>query len=913
MEKKLPLKARSGKKSPFEKKKPRTLLTGRATSDLNRSMREVNKLIFVQDFERASKVLRQLSNRHPADYEVQFRRIEVACRTEELTDVYREYQERAMQTPQVMALSLAATMAEIRLLEMNASEGREPDELINPSLQLGSRGDVTGLSLDTERSGLGTRLRLPILPQGVGGARSSVFLARSFRVVRNPLVADDAVPADMPHLPESYADANQADSPLFFQDNSIQAVLAPCVQHALEMRDLHPGNYATWFVLGCAFEFAGQLAQAIEAWTRALELNPKSVAVLATMAELQQIGVIPTEDQDYAESFEAIDKYLVHGTFDTHTELYKEFLERKEYNLAIAALRSLGDWIQRQRGEVPPEIEVMCLLGAMKAYLLEGNSAAAEACKREAENLAIAVKKSPKSAAQVAFIGQLCEEYGLASLARVCFYSILISKEASTDLVVKTSAHCVTAHVSLSLKECLKTAYRNHQGHAEIRFCQLLCELALANVQVRSYMERKNKIRELISANDSAGALQLMNESLHETTEDAEVHYYLGELLSKLGSLERAKHHFSVMYDLDFLNSDSVVRYVNFLLKSREYFLAQDIARKAIDIPSVTVAQRAELHWARATALFAENENEDARQESDKALRIEPWNMTYIYLALKLQTPQRSDTNPLPHEGLVEDSEHLFGSKKKVMSDELLKRWLERGRGALAQGYMDYAYLLARCAFASKHTNDVVVDFFALAAAAYQSRIGAQHLLMLTQQKNNTTTFAELACCIARVYSYSGEWPLVDEWIDIAVKSGVEEKHTRSKLFELEALKLVMMGVHFKRAQNLLEAALDIYDSNQKVSADTGVLHGYLLLAQGDIKGGMEKMQSHIGESNSIQSLYFLVKGLERAGQLTGAEQEKIARLFLMTPTNVLEQKLIEEIYCTVGLHKSGRTVNLAS
>ena len=46
--------------------------------------------------------------------------------------------------------------------------------------------------------------------------------------------------------------------------------------------------------------------------------------------------------------------------------------------------------------------------------------------------------------------------------------------------------------------------------------------------------------------------------------------------------------------------------------------------------------------------------------------------------------------------------------------------------------------------------------------------------------------------CIARIYSQAMEWPLVDEWLDIAVKAGVEDKQVRSKLFELEALKLAL-------------------------------------------------------------------------------------------------------------------------
>ena len=208
--------------------------------------------------------------------------------------------------------------------------------------------------------------------------------------------------------------------------------------------------------------------------------------------------------------------------------------------------------------------------------------------------------------------------------------------------------------------------------------------------------------------------------------------------------------------------------------------------------------------------------------------------------------------------------------------------------------------------------NESVIEYFSKVGASYQPRLAAQQTLLLLQTGNNKWTFSHLAMCIARMYSQAMEWPLVDEWLDIAVKAGVEDKLVRSKLFELEALKLALNGTNFRKAQSLLEAALDIYDGSQKVPSETGVLHGYLILAQGNIKAGIEKMQTCMGESSSIQNLYFLIKGLERAGKLSGNEGDNILRLYNLAPTNMLEQKLIEEIYCTVGSYRTGSPVNLA-
>ncbi len=874
---------------------------------LTLSLTEVNKLIFVQDFEKASRVLGILSHKFPADYEVQFRRIEVACRTDELGEVCQDLRARALACPQIVALQYAATLAEIRYLEKIATEARSNEELVNPSLRIG-RGDVTGLSADAERHGsVAARHILPGMALNSPG-RVLGIISQNVRVMRNPEVADDLAPPDIPHLAEASADGAAIQSTEKY-DSRIDH---PAILNAQKIIENDPKNYASWFVFGCSLEYLGDLSGAIDAWAKAISLNPTALSTLATMAELQQIGAIPIDDVDYSERFESLDKYLVHGTFDTHTELYKEFLTRKEYALAIAALRTLGDWIQRQRGEVPAEIEVLCLFGAMKAYALEGNIPASDACKKEAELIAISVKKSPKNASQLAFIGQIAEEYGLTGLARMCFFSVLTHPEAEVELIVRTAAHCVTTGASPALKECLSVAYKNLKGHAEIRFCQLLCELNLLGVSVRHYMDRKNRIRALISQNDAGTALQLMSDSLADTEQDAEIHYYLGEVLTKLGALEQARTHFQSMYRLDPLNSESALRYVRFLVGQGMTDDLTEVLAESLALPGLTPAQSSELQWAQAKAFAGSNRIQDARSEIEKALKNDAWNPVYISLALDLFTPNET-LSPLPETGSISELQLLLSKKVILGAEQLEQKLLERGKASLRTGHNEYAFLLARCLFMLNPKNEDTIEFYSRAGAGVNSRSAAQQTLLFLSQTHvqREITLGNLASCIARVYSHSGEWTLVDEWIDIALKSGIDDKQTRSKLFELEALKLTFNGTDFRKAQSLIEAAIDTYENGQKVPADTGVLHGYLLLAQGDIKAGMEKMKTYIAGALTIQSLYFMVKGLERAGKLSGIERENIAHLFKMPPTNMLEQRLIEEIYCTVGLQKTGSVVNL--
>jgi len=368
-----------------------------------------------------------------------------------------------------------------------------------------------------------------------------------------------------------------------------------------------------------------------------------------------------------------------------------------------------------------------------------------------------------------------------------------------------------------------------------------------------------------------------------------------------------------MMYELDSLNVESVLRYLNFLIKTKEFFSAQEIARKTNEIQGLSQQQRSELHWARASALLAVGETEEAKQEIDRSLKTNPWNGQYLLVALKLSVPAAiRNAEPVFGEWTFNTLDTHITPEKSSLSEELIGQLLEHGRKALHAGLSEYAYTLGKILFMHHERNEIVIEFFSKVGAGYQPRLAAQQTLLLLQTGVEKWTFSHLAMCIARIYSQAMEWPLVDEWLDIAVKAGVEDKQVRSKLFELEALKLALHGTNFRKAQSLIEAAIDIYDGSQKIPAETSVLLGYLMLAQGNIKAGIEKMQTSMGESSSIQSLYFLIKGLERAGRLSGQEGENILRMYNLAPTNLLEQKLIEEIYCTVGSHRTGSPVNLA-
>ncbi|MBX9702765.1 MAG: hypothetical protein K2X39_01300, partial [Silvanigrellaceae bacterium] len=78
------------------------------------SLREANKYIFVQNFKEAEKILSTLSARFKSNYEIQFRRVEVACKTNSLDDLTLEFKKRFEENSQCLALHLSYLFSSIR-------------------------------------------------------------------------------------------------------------------------------------------------------------------------------------------------------------------------------------------------------------------------------------------------------------------------------------------------------------------------------------------------------------------------------------------------------------------------------------------------------------------------------------------------------------------------------------------------------------------------------------------------------------------------------------------------------------------------------------------------------------------------------------------------------------------------------
>ena len=507
----------------------------------------------------------------------------------------------------------------------------------------------------------------------------------------------------------------------------------------------------------------------------------------------------------------------------------------------------------------------------------------------------ISCKKAGESSEKISFLGQIAEEYELFPLARLCFFSVLTSPETSLKLASSTAAHCVSTFPSFSLKEVLHTAYLLHGGYSEIRFCQLLCNLHLQNVPIKRYIERRQLAQSALTKNDHFQALTLLQLCAKETDDDSEVHMALGEAFWKTGNVEQATVHFSRMYSLDSMNPEVAMKFVSHLIRIAEFGKAQQVAGQALELKTLSDSQSAELHWVKATGLKSSGNELEAQREMHKAVSFDPWTPNTLLLTLRLSDP--NEKSILPHGEILPQLDHLVESEKHILTESLQEKALERTVAALKNGYVDYAWALAKLLYLYGSSDDKIVEIYCSVGASWNSRNAAQQTLMLLQRQQEGKSLAVVSTTVATIYIHSAEWALFEEWRDIARASKIEEHFMRSKLFAQEALALVLQGKDTARAVTLLEGAIDYFENRGFIKEEHLLLLGYLGVLQGELKDGIEKMKRHLGENPSVVSLALLIKALRRGGAVFGSCDAYLAQLFLLHPQTPLERKLLDEVH----------------
>ena len=712
---------------------------------------------------------------------------------------------------------------------------------------------------------------------------------------------DDKIVLQTDPLQAAQACLLEREGPGPWNERNVQ----PPLLAALRMIQRHPTHYAVHYLCGCGAEYTGELNAAVEFWTQGLRANPKSLAILGSLSELQQIGALPVDQVDYTQKFESLDKYLVHGSYETHMQLYQVLMENNEYHHALGSLRSLVDWVQRHKGSVPVEMEAMSYLGAMRAYRQAGNVPASEACRKEAENVVLSFKKSDNDPAKMLALGKVADDYGQAPLSRICYFSVLLNPASPIELVLKSASHCVSTAPSQALKELLSTVYQMHGGHPEIRFCRLLCALSVAKVPIKSYVEKRSEARRYFLSNQIQTSAMALAGCLEQFEEDSEVLQMLAECLERMGRRGDASALYANAYVLDSLNPDVALKFVGHLIRLGEFSRAKKVAEQSLQIGSLTEKQKAELHWVMATGLG---------------------------LAMRLGAP--SDA-VLPHDSVNSRYDEFSVQTGGALDEDLERCLLERAKKALDLGFVEYSFTISKVLYRENKTSPQVVQFFATCAASWNSNAAVAQLMQLLSSTERICDVLDVAVVACEIEVEAGQWNMFRQWRDVAAASGLFQSEARTRVLYLEALALAIEGEQWTRAQALVESVMEIAtESEENAEAlasqrDPLVLQCYLLICQGEHGAGRDLLRQWQVDNMSLRNLYFSVKAMARFPKGVMPSPPKHVGLALLKSGNSdlfqdhlqafferpvnspLERWMVEEIHLAFGHLRPGQLARL--
>lgn len=330
--------------------------------------------------------------------------------------------------------------------------------------------------------------------------------------------------------------------------------------------------------------------------------------------------------------FEQVAPFNVYGNFETHRKLSRDFMEKDMFEEAELAIQALSQWWLDHKGSCPIEIRIYELLSTAKISEIQKDESLMEIRQTKAFGLCQQILDEGESSENVNyFVAKILEEHGEFQRALGFYKRILASDHGSTAMVQKIGGQFISHGEYGLAKEIFQEAYESHPENQDVRFCLLVSNLKLANVNVEEYLIGRERLRQLVeNGGDKVELLSLLHSLLAKFSQDSEVHFQLAEAYLKMSNLERASRHFEAMFLLDPKNFKTSLRYASYLMQFRNPEDALKIIESMENQKHRTSESQVESDWLKATYYARKKEFGQSTDLLRKILAVDPWNVSYL-------------------------------------------------------------------------------------------------------------------------------------------------------------------------------------------------------------------------------------------------------------------------------------------
>ena len=481
---------------------------------------------------------------------------------------------------------------------------------------------------------------------------------------------------------------------------------------------------AIYYGLGFAFEVSGNMDRAIYNYEQCINTDPGFYPGFFGLSQVYYQNGVEDKGDYFFYLFEEAAPYNVYGNFETHRRLSLDYLEKDHFEEARTAIGTLSDWWVENKGMCPPEIQVFESLMLARIYEKSGDRENAAFYLSQANVMGNQILNQKDVEESVLyFVAKSLEEFSNFETAYKFYKKILSSEVSSPEMVQKIGGQFLSMGEYKLARELFEEAYKVHADNPEIRFCRLVSGLKLDGVNVEEYLMSKERMRQLSkNPGDRVELLSLLHSLLARYKEDPDVLSSMAEVYLRLGNRDRARRHYTELYELDCHSRISALKYASFHMQYGDQQEGKRVLDGLENLETLSATHQAEIYWLKATWFRNAGEFQNSRQQVQKILQRDPWNVSYLVLdIINLTKLTKFDEDDSGEDPLLEElsrgvEENLnwsaFDSRTRSLADGHyieLAYLREKLRFLYADGDLRYLENLvkAACAFdASRATYD---------------------------------------------------------------------------------------------------------------------------------------------------------------------------------------------------------------
>lgn len=394
---------------------------------------------------------------------------------------------------------------------------------------------------------------------------------------------------------------------------------------------------AAYFGIALSLECQGAWDRAIYSYQQSLKLDESWYPSYFGLSQVYyQMEDYDNGDRNF-HLFEIHAPYNLYGNIDTHRRLFDEFLARGDFDAARVSAATLSEWWVENRGSAPVEVQVFESLAMSDLGDACQDTEMKEMHLRRARLIVDNMMASLELGDDTLQVVHMLEKRGLGSWCAGLYQRVLQGAKDESGVARKIGHHLLTELESEDVGlEVFAKALHEQPDSRELRTCHLVASLKKNNVDREKYFALKERFIAAAASSNMSEVQTLARKLLDMFAEDSEIHAFLGDLYFETENLQQAQDAYERMYQLDSHSTESLRRYAAFHLAMGSLSTVESSLASLRNRRSLNSGQKQDVAWLHANFYARRGESRDAWTWLLQALSLDPWNISYLSLAIVL-------------------------------------------------------------------------------------------------------------------------------------------------------------------------------------------------------------------------------------------------------------------------------------